>query len=279
MALGGTLVSTGANNAWSSESVWACTDWQSCQQSASGGAGGGPSLTEAAPSWQINAGVLGSSTKRGVPDISLDADPSSGAMVLINGAAQQIGGTSLAAPLFTGFWARVQSQNNNSLAFPAAAIYQKAAANPTMFHDITSGSQGYSAKAGWDYASGYGSLDVAKFAAVIGSVTPPPPPPGNVLKSGVPVTGLALPAGSSKLYTIVVPAGRSSLSFKTSGGSGDCDIYVSFGSAPTTSSYQYISDGWTTSENITISNPKAGTYYLLLNSYATFSGVTLVAND
>ncbi|HWX01046.1 protease pro-enzyme activation domain-containing protein [Collimonas sp.] len=280
IAVGGTQVNTGSNNAWSSESVWSCSDWQSCQQSANGGAGGGPSTTESAPSWQVSAGV-GSSSSRGVPDISLDADPSSGALVLINGSATQIGGTSLAAPLFTGFWARVQSANNNSLPFPATAIYQKAAANPSMFHDITSGNQGYAAKAGWDYASGYGSLNVANFASVIGSggTTPPPPPPGNVLTSGVPVTGLGLPAGSSKVYTIVVPAGRTSLTFKTSGGRGDADIYASFGTAPTTSSYQYVSDGSTTSENITIRNPKAGTYYLLLNSYATFSGVTLVAND
>lgn len=280
MALGGTLVNTGSGNAWSSETVWACSDWQSCQQSANGGAGGGPSLTEAAPSWQVSAGVLGSSTKRGVPDISLDADPSSGALVILNGSTEQIGGTSLAAPLFTGFWARVQSANSNGLAFPASAIYQKAAANPSMFHDVTSGSQGYSAKAGWDYASGYGSLNVANFASVIGSGgTTPPPPPGNVLTSGVAVTGVALSTGSSKVYTIVVPAGRTSLTFKTSGGKGDADIYASFGSAPTTSSYQYVSDGSTTSETITIRNPKAGTYYLLLNSYATFSGVTLIAND
>ncbi|MFC5474766.1 protease pro-enzyme activation domain-containing protein [Paraherbaspirillum soli] len=278
IALGGTLVDTDSNNGWLGESVWSCTDWQSCQQSANGGAGGGASLTESAPSWQVSSGVLGSSTMRGVPDISLDADPSSGAMVLINGSTQQIGGTSLAAPLFTGFWARVQSQNNNSLAFPAAAIYQKAAANPGMFHDITSGSVGgYNASTGWDYASGYGSLNVANFAAVIGSGTTPPPPTGNVLKSGVPVTGLGLPSGSSKVYSIVVPAGRTSLTFKTSGGSGDCDIYVKLGSAPTTSSYLKKSDGSTTSESITISAPKAGTYYLLLNSYATFNGVSLVA--
>lgn len=102
---------------------------------------------------------------------------------------------------------------------------------------------------------------------------------GNVLTPGVAVTGLALPAGSSKVYSINVPAGRSSLTFKTSGGSGDCDIYVQRGSVPTTSSYLKKSDGSTTSESITITAPTAGTYYLLLNSYATFSGVSLIAND
>ncbi|MBC3862575.1 pre-peptidase C-terminal domain-containing protein [Undibacterium jejuense] len=281
ISVGGTRVNT-TNGAYSSESVWSCTDASSCQQSASGGAGGGPSLTENAPSWQINSGVLRGSTKRGTPDISFDADPSSGALVLVNGSNQQIGGTSLAAPLFTGFWARVQSANNNSLPFPASAIYQNAAANPSMFHDVTTGSNGgYSASSGWDYASGFGSLNVANFAAVIGGgvTPPPPPPPNNVLTNGVPVTGLALTSGNSKVYTFVVPAGRSSLTIKTSGGKGDADIYVKLGSAPTTTSYLKKSDGPTTTETITISRPAAGTYYVLLNAYATFSGVSLVAAD
>ena len=207
-------------------------------------------------------------------------------MVLINGSNQQIGGTSLAAPLFTGFWARVQSANNNGLGFPANAIYTNAAAHPNMFHDVTTGSNGgYSAAQGWDYASGFGSLNVSNFAAVIGNgggVTPPPPPPppaNNVLQNGVPVTGLGLTVGNSKVYTIVVPAGHSKLTIKTSGGQGDCDIYVKLGSAPTTTSYLKKSDGPTTSENISISRPAAGTYYVLLNAYATFSGVSLVASD
>ena len=285
IAVGGTLLNT-TNGSYTSESVWSCTDANSCQQSANGGAGGGPSLTESAPTWQTNAGVLGGATSRGVPDISFDADPSSGALVLINGSNQQIGGTSLAAPLFTGFWARVQSANNNGLGFPANAIYTNAAAHPNMFHDVTTGSNGgYSAAQGWDYASGFGSLNVSNFAAVIGNgggVTPPPPPPppaNNVLQNGVPVTGLGLTVGNSKVYTIVVPAGHSKLTIKTSGGQGDCDIYVKLGSAPTTTSYLKKSDGPTTSENISISRPAAGTYYVLLNAYATFSGVSLVASD
>lgn len=276
ISVGGTLLNT-TGSTWVSESVWACTTAALCQQGANGGAGGGPSLLEAAPSWQVNAGVLAGSNKRGTPDVALDADPASGALVLINGSNEQIGGTSLAAPLFAGFWARVQSMNNNTLAFPAAAIYQKAAATPGMFHDITSGKNGgYSAKAGWDYASGYGSLNMANFAPAMGGVLPPPT---NVLTNHVPLTGIALATNASTVYTIVVPAGRPSLSFKTSGGTGDADIYVKRGSAPTTSSYLKKSDGSTTAESITITAPAAGTYYLLLNSYAKFSGVTLIAND
>ena len=169
MAIGGTSLSTTGGNTWAGETVWSCTSASSCQQSSSGGAGGGPSLTETAPSWQTAAGVLGSSTKRGVPDISFDADPNSGALVLINGTSTQIGGTSLAAPLFTGFFSRIQAAHGLTAPFPASTLYSGAAANPSWFHDVTSGNQGYAAATGWDYASGYGSLQVANFSAAFGS--------------------------------------------------------------------------------------------------------------
>ncbi|WP_162241980.1 protease pro-enzyme activation domain-containing protein [Duganella sp. Leaf126] len=282
VSVGGTLLGTsgsGSNTTWTSESVWSCTGSSDCQQSNNGGAGGGPSLTESAPSWQLNAGVLGSSTKRGTPDIALNADPSSGALVLVKGATQQIGGTSLAAPLFTGFWARVQSMNNNALPFPSSNLYARAAANPGMFHDIVSGKNGgYSAASGWDYASGYGSLNVANFASVMagggGSTTPPA---SNALTNNVAVTGISVAANGSKTYTFAVPSGATSVTFKTSGGSGDTDLYVKLGSAPTTSSYLQKSDGTTTSESITLSAPTAGTYYVLVYGFKASSGVSLVA--
>ena len=164
MAIGGTTLSTNGS-AWAGETAWSCTGPTDCPQSASGGTGGGVSATESAPSYQTASGVLGSSTKRGVPDVSFDAAPSSGALVLINGSNSQIGGTSLAAPLFTGFYARIQSANNNSLPFPAQTLYQGAAAHSNWFHDVTSGSNGgYTAGAGWDYVTGYGSLIVGNFA-------------------------------------------------------------------------------------------------------------------
>ena len=154
MAIGGTTVDANGTS-YNSESVW-------------NGTGGGISSTEAAPTWQANSGVLGSSTQRGVPDVSFDADPASGANVLVNGQTQTIGGTSLAAPLFTGFWARIESANNNAFSFPAAAIYNVAANNPQLFHDVTNGSNGaWSAQSGWDYASGWGSIDVGALNSYI----------------------------------------------------------------------------------------------------------------
>ena len=163
MAIGGTSLSTTGGTTWAGETVWACTSWSSCQQSSNGGAGGGASTTEAAPSWQTATGVF-TGTKRAVPDVSFDADPASGALVLLNGSQEQIGGTSLAAPLFAGFYARIQAAHNLTAPFPAPTLWAGAKTNPSWFHDVTSGSQGNSAKVGYDYASGWGSLIIGNFS-------------------------------------------------------------------------------------------------------------------
>lgn len=156
IAVGGTTLSTSGKTGYLSESTW-------------NGGGGGPSYTESAPTWQTSAGVLTiSKTKRGVPDVSFDADPNSGALVLVNGSTSQIGGTSLAAPLFTGFWARIESANGNNINSPAPSIYKYFKANPSLYHDVTSGSNGaYSAAKGWDYTTGWGSLNIANLNAFI----------------------------------------------------------------------------------------------------------------
>ena len=168
MAIGGTTLSSNGGT-WVSETAWSCSGPSTCPQSASGGTGGGISSTENAPSWQTASGVLAGSTKRGVPDISFDAAPSSGALILVNGSTQQIGGTSLSAPIFTGFYARIQSAKGNSLPFPAATLYQGASANPSWFHDVTSGTNGgFTTKVGWDYVTGFGSLNVGNFANAFG---------------------------------------------------------------------------------------------------------------
>ncbi|WP_434628097.1 S53 family peptidase [Chromobacterium sp. CV08] len=157
IAVGGTTLSTSGNTAYAGETSWS-------------GGGGGPSATEAAPSWQTAAGVLTQSrTRRGVPDIAFDADPASGALVRMADKTYQVGGTSLAAPLFTAFWSRIQSANGNRLGMPARGIYRYFKANRSLYRDVVSGSNGaYKATPGWDYTTGWGSLDVANFNAFIG---------------------------------------------------------------------------------------------------------------
>lgn len=103
--------------------------------------------------------------------------------------------------------------------------------------------------------------------------------PGNTsLTNGVPVTGLSLATGAQKTYTFTVPSGATAATFATSGGTGDVDLYIQLGSAPTTSSYLQASNGSTTSENISLTNPTAGTYYVLLDGYSAPSGFQVVAS-
>ena len=98
------------------------------------------------------------------------------------------------------------------------------------------------------------------------------------LENGVPVSGLGAASGGTLRYTMVVPAGASNLSFNISGGSGDADLYVKFGSEPSTSSYDcrpYLNGN---SESCSFPTPQAGTYHVMLQAYSTFSGVNLVGS-
>ncbi|GAB2664597.1 S8 family peptidase [Arenimonas aestuarii] len=111
-----------------------------------------------------------------------------------------------------------------------------------------------------------------------GGGTPPPPPTGGSLTKGVAVTGLSATAGNSLYYTLSVPAGSSNLTFTMSGGTGDADMYVQFGSQPTDTSYvcrPYLSGN---NETCTIAAPSAGTYHVRVKAYSSFSGVSLVGN-
>lgn len=153
-------------NTYVGETVWTCANSAQCPSH--GGTGGGISATESASTWQIAAGVLkAGSTQRGVPDLAFNADPQSGAIVAVYGSYTPVGGTSLASPLFVGFWARIQSlkADARTLGYPGTYIYQHAAANPGWFHDVTAGSNGaYRATVGWDYTTGFGSMNIANFA-------------------------------------------------------------------------------------------------------------------
>jgi vibriolysin len=110
--------------------------------------------------------------------------------------------------------------------------------------------------------------------------TPPPPPPPTtvVLTKGVPVTGQGASTGNSLNYTLVVPAGSTNLTFTTSGGTGDADMYVKFGSAPTDTVYDCRPYTGGNAETCSFAAPQAGTYYVRLKAYSTFSGVSLVGN-
>jgi vibriolysin len=81
--------------------------------------------------------------------------------------------------------------------------------------------------------------------------------------------------GSFKYWTFDVPANQSKVTFKISGGTGDADLYVNFGSAPSEAVYQcrpYLTGN---NETCTFSPPSVGTYFVGLRTYAPYSGLTL----
>ncbi len=101
---------------------------------------------------------------------------------------------------------------------------------------------------------------------------------GGVLSNGVAKTGLSGSTGSQTFYTITVPSGASNLSFTMSGGSGDADMYVKFGSAPTTSSYDCRPYKNGNNETCSFASPSVGTYHVMIRGYSSYSSVSLVAS-
>lgn len=82
---------------------------------------------------------------------------------------------------------------------------------------------------------------------------------------------------SEVVYSIEVPADSSHLDVLMSGGSGDADIYVSYGQAPTRTSYQCRPYKNGNNESCQFDNPQAGQWYVMVHGYSTYSGADLSA--
>ncbi|HVS03467.1 MAG TPA: M4 family metallopeptidase [Thermoanaerobaculia bacterium] len=95
------------------------------------------------------------------------------------------------------------------------------------------------------------------------------------LQNGVPVSNLSGASGSEQRWTMAVPSGASNLVFQISGGSGDADLYVKYGTAPTTSSWDCRPYRNGNSESCSWASPSAGTWHVMLRGYTSYSGVTL----
>ena len=103
-------------------------------------------------------------------------------------------------------------------------------------------------------------------------------PPGDE-RDSIFETGISGSRNQWVNYTLDVPAGSSVLNVNISGGSGDADLYVRFGSNPTTSTYDCRPYRNGNSETCSFTNPAAGTWYIRLRGYRAFSGVTLEATS
>jgi kumamolisin len=86
---------------------------------------------------------------RMVPDVSANADPQTGYVIVLDGQPQVFGGTSCVAPLYAGLFAAI----NPGVGFVTPALYL----DQTGFADITVGDNGaYQARRGPDPCSGIG---------------------------------------------------------------------------------------------------------------------------
>ncbi|KAF8576276.1 subtilisin-like protein [Ramaria rubella] len=107
---------------------------------------------------------------RGYPDVAAQAE---GFQVVIGGQVDSIGGTSAASPTFAGVIALLNdfrlSRDEPPLGFLNPLIY----ATPKGFNDITNGSNpacgtnGFTARAGWDPVTGLGTPDFEKLKTLL----------------------------------------------------------------------------------------------------------------
>jgi len=179
---GTTLTMNGAGATWASEVVW---NWGVDSSgdyfgSGSGASSGGISSYYSIPSWQTNvsnmAGRGGSTNFRNIPDVAACADYIyeiyNNGNNNSNNPFDDNSGTSAAAPLWAGFMALVNQQlaanGQPSAGFINPALYAIAARTnyTAFFHDVTSGSNTWSASPnlfyatnGYDLCTGLGTMN------------------------------------------------------------------------------------------------------------------------
>ncbi len=179
------------------EAVWneSCADVTLCDFINLYASSGGASGIYSKPSWQSGPGVP-TDGKRDLPDVSLDAAAQHDGYLLCqdgicltdaNGQlinAYVVGGTSAAAPTFAAIMALLDQKLNsrqgqaNFVLYPLAASQNAANCNSStgpqsscVFNDITQGNNnvpgqlGSAATAGYDLATGLGSVNAANLIA------------------------------------------------------------------------------------------------------------------
>jgi uncharacterized protein (TIGR03437 family) len=152
--------------------------------------GGGASTLFTKPAWQTGPGVPNDNARH-VPDVALTASADhDGYLVYTSGSLQVFGGTSAPTPAFAGIGALLNqfvvasgAQSTPGLSNINPKLYALAETAPQVFHDISAGNNivtvncparsrgcatapvGYSAGAGYDQATGLGSIDAYRLVA------------------------------------------------------------------------------------------------------------------
>jgi subtilase family serine protease len=247
--VGGTdLTTSSAAGPWASESAWV-----------DGGGGISPDHY-AIPSWQTSAASSCSScskTYRNGPDVSANANFTFYVCAdQTTCTANEYGGTSFAAPMWAGYLALTNQQSlangNKVLGFINPSLYTIGAGSSydADFHDITSGSNGYSATTGYDLATGWGSPNGSGLLSALAGTSSGP---GFSLSASPASLSIAQGGSGSSTITSTVTGGFSGTISLTASGQ-PTGVTVTF--TPTS-----ITGAGTSSMSITVaSTTVAGTY-------------------
>jgi len=163
VAVGGTSLTLNADGSYDTETGWG---YYSSSVGALIASGGGISLYEPEPAYQQSVQSTGGRT---TPDVSLVADPATGAWIADtynldpSNPFQVVGGTSLSAPAWAGLLA-VVDQGRSAAGEPdlnsasPVEVQQALYSLPQSdYNTITSGNNGYSASAGYNLVTGLGT--------------------------------------------------------------------------------------------------------------------------
>jgi serine protease len=178
-------------------------------------------------------------------------------------------GTSMATPHVAGVAALVWSHYSTCTNEQVRVAMAKSAEDR--------GSAGRDNNYGWGIVKAKAMYDLfAANGCDVGELPQPPEP--TDLVNGVAVDNLSGAGGDQLEYKMDVPAGATNLAFTMSGGSGDADLYVKFGSKPDTSSYDCRPYSTGNNESCAIDPAQVGTYYVMVRGYSSFSGVSLLGS-
>lgn len=160
----------GTNLALSGCGYYTCSDYAS--ETGASISGGGYSGYFAEPSWQTS--TIGARSGRAVPDISMIGQSPYFWTYLTGSDWFAVYGTSLSTPLWAGFLAiALQMKGGSPFGSIDPLLYQTASSPlySSIFHDVTSGSNGYSAVVGWDPVTGWGTPVASLLASALAGLT------------------------------------------------------------------------------------------------------------
>ncbi|WDE04266.1 collagenase [Thalassomonas viridans] len=100
------------------------------------------------------------------------------------------------------------------------------------------------------------------------------PPTGDVLNNGDTRT-ISSDGSQQPAFSFELDSGASNVEISIGGGTGDADLYVRHGSAPTLDEYDYRPWENGNNETVNIAAPASGQWFIMVNPYNPFSGVEL----